>query len=90
MCLSNNTFPIATSLLDLTTSVVFNRLQAENEFAFGDERVALNVVELHWRQHRFLTEYEIIFQAFSPSRPCKDCFNRVEDLRDVRNSTSPS
>ena len=68
---------------DLSTSVVFNRFQAENEFAFGDKRVAHNAVELHWRQHRFLSENEILFPAFCPSRPCKDCFICVENLRDV-------
>ena len=74
---------------DLTTSVVVNRFQAENEFTFGDKCVALDAVKLHWRQHRFLSEYEILFQAFSPSRRCKDCLIRVENLRAVRNRLVP-
>ena len=74
---------------DLTTSVVFNRLQAENEFTFGDKRVVLDDVKLHLRKHRFVSEYEILFQAFSPSGLCEDCFICVENLRDVRNRLVP-
>ena len=51
---------------DLTTSVVFNRFQAKNQFTFGDERVALGAVEHQWRQHRFLSEYENTLSSFLP------------------------
>ena len=41
------------SCFDLTACVVFDRLHTENEFTFGDKRVALDAVELCRRQHRF-------------------------------------
>ena len=55
------------SRFDLTACVVFDRLQTENEFSFGGDRVALDTVKLHRWQHRFLSEYEILFQALSLS-----------------------
>ena len=53
------------SCFDLTARVILNRLQAENEFTFGDKRVALDAVQLCRSQHRCLCENEILFQDLS-------------------------
>ena len=72
-------------MLCLTACIVFNRLRTENEFTFGSEGVALDAVKLHKWLRRFLSEYETLFQALSPSRLCKNGFICGENLRDVRN-----
>ena len=53
------------SCFDFTASVVFDRLQTENECTIGNEGAALDAVKLYRWQHRFLSEYKILCQAVS-------------------------